>query len=131
MRVPHPGPWTVLRRKYCVPLADRRFLTLFAQVEIARPHSKESYPSDMKVAYRIRDTGLALPHEVTKSLGFNGISRFPMQGCNDGLEGDVVMLMPAFNVTERDIEKIVEAFAAAVETLLGPDGSLVANELSG
>jgi adenosylmethionine-8-amino-7-oxononanoate aminotransferase len=54
-----------------------------------------------------------------------------MQGCNDGLEGDVVMLMPAFNVTERDIEKIVEAFAAAVETLLGPDGSLVANELSG
>lgn len=85
----------------------------------------------MRIAYRIRDTGLALPREAANSLGFSGISLFPMQGCADGLEGDVVMLMPAFNVTADEIDKIVEAFATAVETLLGPDGILVARELAG
>lgn len=84
----------------------------------------------MRIAYRIRDVGLQLPDAVAEALGFDGISLFPMQGCADGLEGDVVMLMPAFNITASDVEAIVEAFAVACESVLGSDGEKVGGEAS-
>lgn len=82
----------------------------------------------MRTSYRIRDAGLQLPDAVAEVLGFDGISLFPMQSCADGLEGDIVMLMPAFNVTASDVEAIVEAFAVACESVLGSSGETVGGE---
>ena len=83
----------------------------------------------MKIAYRIRDAGLGLPKSAQEGMSISGISLFPMQGCADGLEGDVVMLMPAYNVTAYDVDTIVDAFAAAVECVLGKVGEFVAGEI--
>ncbi|KAK5743830.1 putative secondary metabolism biosynthetic enzyme [Elasticomyces elasticus] len=103
---------------------------LFWGIEITRPSTHEPYPSGMSIAYRIRDAGLDLPQGVGAALGFDGISLFPMQGCFDGLSGDVIMLMPAFNITTSDVAAIVEAFAVACEEVLGMAGDKVAGELS-
>ncbi|KAK5705817.1 hypothetical protein LTR17_021328 [Elasticomyces elasticus] len=97
-------------------------------VELAQPGKPTPYPSDMKLAYRVRDAGLKLPPKVRESLGIDGVSLFPMQGGADGMEGDVIMIMPAYDVTSQDIETIVEAFATIVECVVGKSGELFAYE---
>lgn len=48
-----------------------------------------------------------------------------MQGCADGVEGDVTMIMPAYNITSEDVDLVVNAFGDAVERVLGVRGEKI------
>lgn len=80
--------------------------------------SKTPYPPGLKIAARIKAAGMDLKPTW-------GIAGFPMQGCADGVEGDVTMIMPAYNITSEDVDLVVGAFAEAVERVLGVDGNLI------
>lgn len=72
--------------------------------------TKEPFPASEKVSPRIHAAGL------TKEFG---ISLLPGGGVADGVNGDVIMLAPAYNCTEEDIELIVERTAKVIEHVLG------------
>lgn len=38
----------------------------------------------------------------------------------DGTDGDLLVISPAYNITKKDAELIVERTAKAVEAVLGP-----------
>ena len=43
------------------------------------------------------------------------ISLYPCTGVADGRRGDIVLLAPAYNVVEEEVELIVERAAKAIE----------------
>ncbi|KAK4553446.1 hypothetical protein LTR86_009503 [Recurvomyces mirabilis] len=103
---------------------------LMCGVEITQPWSKVPYSSDLRITYRICEAGMDLPKDVAETLGFDGISMTPNQGCSDGLEGDVVVLTPAFNISTADVAAIVEALATSLEEVLGMAGEKIDAELA-
>ena len=48
-----------------------------------------------------------------------GVMIYPGTGSADGWQGDHIILAPAYNVTEAEIDVMVRATAAAVDTALG------------
>lgn len=48
-----------------------------------------------------------------------GISVLPGGGVADGVDGDVIVLAPAYNCTKEDIDLIVERTANVIEHVLG------------
>ena len=73
---------------------------------------------------------MSLPQDLAETLGFDGISMTPNQGCSDGLEGDVVVLTPSFNISAADVAAIVEALATSMEEVLGVAGEKIDAELA-
>lgn len=71
--------------------------------------TKESFAKELDVAHRLYDLALA-----------NGVSVMALQGCN-GRGGDHVLFAPAFIITEKDVDEIVDrtqkAFGQLVEAL--------------
>lgn len=45
----------------------------------------------------------------------------PGGGVADGTNGDLIVISPAYNVSRRDIDFIVQRAAQAIEEVLGPD----------
>lgn len=81
------------------------------QVELVKDSgSMEPFPAKEKVAARIHATGLQKDF---------GISILPGGGVADGVNGDVIMLAPAYNCTKEDLELIVERMTKVVEYVLG------------
>ncbi|KAK5168383.1 uncharacterized protein LTR77_006953 [Saxophila tyrrhenica] len=72
--------------------------------------TKEPYPAQDKVAPSIHAAG----------LNNFGVSLIPGGGVADGTNGDVVVITPAYNITEKDAGFIVERAARAIEHVLGP-----------
>ncbi|CAK1358891.1 unnamed protein product [Cercospora beticola] len=73
-------------------------------------NTMEPFPAQEKVAARIHAAGLQKDF---------GISILPGGGVADGVNGDVIMLAPAYNCTKEDLELIVERMAKVVEHVLG------------
>ncbi|KAI5357527.1 Putative aminotransferase class-III, pyridoxal phosphate-dependent transferase, small [Septoria linicola] len=72
--------------------------------------TKEPFPVHEKVSARMHATGL--------QKGFE-ISLLPGGGVADGVNGDVIMLAPAYNCTQQDIELIVERTVKVLHHVLG------------
>ena len=60
--------------------------------------------------------GIALPY-LKKEYG---ISVIPGGGVANGSDGDLIVLAPAYNVTAKEIDLIVDRTAKALESVLGP-----------
>lgn len=72
--------------------------------------SKAPFPAEKKVAATIHAVGL--------SEGF-GISLLPGSGIADGVDGDVIVIAPAYNVTREDVELIVDRTVKVIDLVLG------------
>lgn len=72
--------------------------------------TKAPFPAQDKIAPTIHSAGLSK----------FGISIIPGGGVADGTDGDVMVITPAYNITEADARLIVEKAALAIESVLGP-----------
>ncbi len=81
-------------------------------LELVKDRStKEPFPASEKIAPTIHAAGLRKEF---------GISVIPGGGVADGTNGDLIVISPAYNVSEQDIELIVDRAARAIESVLGP-----------
>lgn len=55
----------------------------------------------------------------------HGISVIPGVGVADGLNGDIIQIAPAYNVSSEDIELIVERVEGAVNFVFKVKGSFL------
>jgi len=80
------------------------------QIElVADKTTKAPFPVSSKVTPQIHAKGL-------KDLG---IVLMPGGGVADGINGDMIILAPAYNITKEDVELIVDRTARAIESVLG------------
>ncbi|SOZ67196.1 putative aminotransferase, pyridoxal-phosphate-dependent aminotransferase family [Cupriavidus taiwanensis] len=89
-------------------LGDVRGRGLFVGVEfVADRDSKVTLDPALKTHARLKSAAMQ-----------NGLLVYPMGGTVDGVHGDHVLFAPPFICTARDIDNIVERFAAAVQAML-------------
>ncbi|MDQ0139734.1 aspartate aminotransferase family protein [Cupriavidus necator] len=89
-------------------LGDVRGRGLFVGVEfVADRDSKATLDPALKTHARLKSAAMR-----------NGLLVYPMGGTVDGVHGDHVLFAPPFICTPRDIDHIVERFAAAVQAVL-------------
>ncbi len=75
------------------------------QIEfVANKKTKEAFPPSTGIANTVHTKGL---HEL-------GISLYPGQGTKNGVEGDHVLLSPAYTSTESEIRDIAQRVKEAV-----------------
>ncbi|KAI8935378.1 hypothetical protein NX059_007961 [Plenodomus lindquistii] len=72
-------------------------------------HTKAPFPVGKKIASQIHANGL-------KDFG---IVLMPGGGVVDGVNGDMIILAPAYNITSADVELIVDLTAKSIESVLG------------
>lgn len=60
-----------------------------------------------------------LSTQVQAACMKNGVVTIGMSGNIDGKKGDFTILSPAYNITDAEIEKVVERFVRSVEEVLG------------
>ncbi|MBX2829767.1 MAG: aspartate aminotransferase family protein [Rhodospirillales bacterium] len=68
------------------------------------------------------DPALKINAKIKKAAFARGLMAYPMGGTIDGVRGDHVLFAPAFIVTESDIGKIVDLFAAALDDVFKAEG---------
>ncbi|NUO88846.1 MAG: aspartate aminotransferase family protein [Cupriavidus sp.] len=89
-------------------LGDVRGRGLFVGVEfVADRDSKATLDPALKTHARLKSAAMQ-----------NGLLVYPMGGTVDGVHGDHVLFAPPFICTARDIDNIVDRFAAAVQAVL-------------
>ncbi|SOY67292.1 aspartate aminotransferase family protein [Cupriavidus taiwanensis] len=89
-------------------LGDVRGRGLFVGVEfVADRDSKATLDPALKTHARLKSAAMQ-----------NGLLVYPMGGTVDGVHGDHVLFAPPFICTPRDIDNIVDRFAAAVGAVL-------------
>ena len=89
-------------------VGDIRGRGLFWAVEFVRDR-------DARVPF---DTGLSVNGLVKDAVFSAGLACYPCSGTIDGKLGDHVILAPPYNVSEAEIEMIVERFKTGVEAAL-------------
>src|ERR1700723_495926 len=67
--------------------------------------TREPFPSDARIAYRIQEDALEA-----------GIMTYPIQGCVDGTRGDHILLAPPFTITSA----MIQMLAAGLEKAIAP-----------
>ena len=97
--------WAVSARS--IPLLH--YAKLYKLELVNDRESKEPFPSSLGLAMAIHET--ALSQEP-------GMMIYPGTGSAGGWQGDHVILAPAYNITESEIDIMVRAMAAAVDTVL-------------
>lgn len=70
----------------------------------------------------------AVQKKIAPTIHAAGLQKFeiavlPGGGVVDGINGDLVVLAPAYTIDENDVETIVERTAKAIEYVLGPKGT--------
>ncbi|KAF1995608.1 PLP-dependent transferase [Amniculicola lignicola CBS 123094] len=87
-------------------VGDIRGLGQFISLEFVKDKkTKEPFPHRFQVAERIHRLGMQRSHCICLYHG---------QGCADGKNGDIVMVMPAYTVTEDEIDMIVDRTAIVI-----------------
>ncbi|CBY00519.1 similar to class III aminotransferase [Plenodomus lingam JN3] len=76
---------------------------------VASKATKAPFPVTDKIAPRIH----------AKGLQDFGIALMPGGGVADGINGDLIILAPAYNITKEDVELMVDLTAKAIENVLG------------
>jgi adenosylmethionine-8-amino-7-oxononanoate aminotransferase len=89
-------------------VGDIRGRGLFWSLElVADRTSKEPFPASARLASRIKATAQE-----------NGLLCYPASGCVDGELGDHVLLAPTYDVTEEQLNVIVEILERTLEQCL-------------
>ncbi|WP_022732963.1 aspartate aminotransferase family protein [Thalassospira lucentensis] len=93
-------------------VGDIRGRGLFRGVElVANREIKDPFDPNMNINAKIKKAAFA-----------RGLMAYPMGGTIDGVRGDHVLFAPAFIVTEDDVAKIVDLFAAALDDVFVAEG---------
>lgn len=81
-------------------VGDIRGRGLFYAIEFVKDkETKEPFPAREGVAFRLRARGLQDPYSI---------SLHPGNGCADGANGDLLLISPPYNSTEKDIDEVVD-----------------------
>ncbi|KAI9375214.1 pyridoxal phosphate-dependent transferase [Aspergillus egyptiacus] len=92
-------------------VGDVRGRGLFWALEFVKDkETKEPFPASEGVAQRVHLTGLQAEH---------GICVIPGAGVADGVNGDIVQIAPAYNISRGDVEHIVKAMEGVVKAVFG------------
>ena len=84
----------------------------FIAVElVANRETKAPYPAAKMLFMRIRQKGLE-----------NGLICYPVGGNVDGVNGDIVILAPPYNVTDTELAEIIEKTAKSIKQVLTSQG---------
>jgi len=87
-------------------VGDIRGRGLFWGIEFVQDKStKQPFRADAHVAMNISEMGLSKDYSMTV---------YPSSGTADGILGDHIILAPPFNVTEKEVHKIVHGVARLV-----------------
>ena len=70
-----------------------------------------------------------MKQKVAPTIHAAGLQKFeiallPGGGVVDGVDGDLIVLAPAYDVTREEVDLIVERAARAIEYVLGPTASV-------
>jgi adenosylmethionine-8-amino-7-oxononanoate aminotransferase len=97
-------------------VGDIRGRGLFWGLEFVKDKAtKEPFDPRLGVAQRVHDTAISAPFNMTM---------YPGTGTVDGFRGDHVILAPAYNATEEDIEHIAQVTSNVVHQVFRKLGSL-------
>jgi adenosylmethionine-8-amino-7-oxononanoate aminotransferase len=92
-------------KKFSV-VGDVRGMGLLWGIEFVQDKkTREPFPSDARIAYRIQEDALEA-----------GIMSYPIQGCVDGTRGDHILLAPPFTITSA----MIQMLAAGLEKAIAP-----------
>jgi adenosylmethionine-8-amino-7-oxononanoate aminotransferase len=120
-RVPEAGAQMLqalepLRRHACV--GDIRGMGLLLGIEWVRDAAtREPWPAEVRFADRIYDA--ALGASLPDALSSNGVLTYPVQGCVDGMRGDITLLAPPYIINSAEIAELVAALETAVVRVTG------------
>jgi adenosylmethionine-8-amino-7-oxononanoate aminotransferase len=93
-------------------VGDIRGRGFFQAIElVADRGTKRPFDGERKLFMKIRQRGLD-----------NGLICYPVGGNVDGVNGDVVILAPPYNVTEAELTEIVDKTAASIRQVLRAEG---------
>ena len=93
-------------------VGDIRGRGFFQAVELVADHkTKTPFPAGRKLFMKIRQRAFD-----------NGLICYPVGGNVDGVNGDVVILAPPYNVTEAELTEIVDKAAASIRQVLKAEG---------
>ncbi len=88
-------------------VGDVRGLGLLLGIEFVRDKAtREPFPRAAGVAGRVAQAAMEA-----------GVVTYPIQGCADGELGDHILIAPPFIIKEKEIQLIVRAMEAAIETV--------------
>ena len=76
---------------------------------MANKDTKEQFPADYKIAATLHQVGLKE----------HGVSVIPCPGIADGKSGDAIIIAPAYNVSETEIDLAVGRIEKVVRQVLG------------
>lgn len=93
-------------------VGDIRGRGFFQAIElVADRQMKKPFPAEKKLFMKIRARAFA-----------NGLICYPVGGNADGVNGDVVILAPPYNVTDAELTEIVDKTATSIRQVLGAEG---------
>ncbi|KAJ4983278.1 aminotransferase [Stagonosporopsis vannaccii] len=88
-------------------VGDIRGAGLFWGIEFVKDkQTMQPFPADMKVNWKMYERGLAPPYEVHV---------YPGSGTVDGVNGDHIIISPSYNITNADVDAIVDRVGRLVE----------------
>ena len=88
------------------------------------PHVGDIRGKGMHIAIEFvknRDTLEMYPANVNKSLEIykacmdQGVSFCPSHGESDGIQGDCLIIKPAFTISDNELEELIDKLSAAIE----------------
>ena len=109
------GKFTAMLREATSGIAavgDIRGRGFFQAIElVADRETKTPFPAERKLFMKIRQRAFE-----------NGLICYPVGGNVDGINGDVVILAPPYNVTDGELTEIVDKAAASIAQVLKAEG---------
>lgn len=88
-------------------VGDIRGAGLFWGIEFVQDkQTMQPFPAEMKINWRMYEKGLAPPYEVHV---------YPGCGTADGVHGDHIIISPSYNITNADVDAIVDRVGRLVE----------------
>ncbi|MCA3575608.1 MAG: aspartate aminotransferase family protein [Aestuariivirga sp.] len=93
-------------------VGDIRGRGFFQAIELVADHeTKEPFDGERKLFMKVRQQAFQ-----------NGLICYPVGGNVDGINGDVVILAPPYNVTEAELGEIVDKTATSIRQVLKAEG---------
>ncbi|MCB1433531.1 MAG: aminotransferase class III-fold pyridoxal phosphate-dependent enzyme, partial [Alphaproteobacteria bacterium] len=93
-------------------VGDIRGRGFFQAIElVADRNTKRPFEAERKLFMKIRQKAFD-----------NGLICYPVGGNVDGINGDVVILAPPYNVTESELTEIVDKTAMSIRQVLSAEG---------
>jgi adenosylmethionine-8-amino-7-oxononanoate aminotransferase len=93
-------------------VGDIRGRGFFQAIElVADPETKKPFDGEKKLFMKVRQQAFR-----------NGLICYPVGGNVDGVNGDVVIIAPPYNVTDGELTEIVDKTAASIRQVLKAEG---------